>query len=70
MPINIYKDLGVKSGGPMPAQQEAPEGHWEGWIKPTLKEVGEAATIGTAETIMGLASSMALWPISKLRGVG
>ena len=50
--------------------QEKREGHWEGWIKPTLKEFGEAATVGTVETIGTLGGGLFLWPISKLRGVG
>lgn len=45
------------------------EGHWEGWIKPSLKELGEAATKGTAETIASLGSSMLLWPVSKSAGI-
>ena len=45
------------------------EGHWEGWIKPSLKEATGHVT-GTLETIGALASGMALWPISKAAGVG
>ena len=48
---------------------EERKGHWEGWIKPSLKEFGKAATVGTVETIGSLASSMALYPISKSAGV-
>jgi len=49
---------------------EKRKGNWEGWIKPTLKEFGEAATKGTVETIGALGSGLVLWPVSKLRGVG
>lgn len=44
------------------------EGHWKGWIKPSLQEVGKRATIGTGETAMGLASGMALYIPSKVWG--
>ena len=43
------------------------EGHWEGWIKPSLKDVGEGIR-GTPETLYSLANSMALWPIQKAAG--
>ena len=59
-----------ESGKPRNLLQEKREGHWEGWIRPTLAEFGEAATKGTVETIAALGSGMFLWPISKLRGVG
>ena len=69
MPRNLLQEMREKKT-PRNLLQEKREGHWEGWIKPTLKEFGEAATKGTVETIAALGSGMALWPISKLRGVG
>lgn len=51
-------------------QMVAPEreGHWEGWIKPTLKDIGRRAILGTAETAMSLASGMLLYIPSKIYG--
>jgi len=50
-----------------PSAPPKQEGHWEGWIKPSLKEVS-GGVVGTAETLYSLANSMALWPISKAAG--
>jgi len=43
------------------------EGHWKGWIKPSLKEVTQGVA-GTPETLFSLMNSMALWPIQKVAG--
>ena len=44
------------------------EGLVEGFIKPTLDDVADIGK-GTVETIASLASSLALWPVSKSAGV-
>jgi len=43
------------------------EGHWKGWIKPSLKEVTQGVA-ATPETLFSLMNGMALWPIQKVAG--
>ena len=44
------------------------EGQWEGWIKPSLEEVGKLG-VATAETAMALAGPVLTWPAGKLSGL-
>ena len=69
-PVNLLEKYGRTDLIEKAREPYVQEGNWEGWIKPTLKEVGEAATVGTVETIMGLGSAIGMWPVSKIRGVG
>jgi len=46
-----------------------PVGHYEGWIKPTLQDIGEGIT-ATPRTIGSIATGMLAWPIGKTLGVG
>ncbi|GAG67589.1 unnamed protein product, partial [marine sediment metagenome] len=43
------------------------EGPWEGWVKPSLKQVGREV-VGGAETAMSLASGMAMYIPGKIAG--
>jgi len=50
-------------------QEMKDEGHWEGWVKPTLKDYASAPK-AMVETIATLGSGMGWWPVSKIVGVG
>ncbi len=45
------------------------EGYWEGWIKPSLEEIGRAGIVAPAETAMALAGPVLTWPAGKLKGI-
>ena len=65
--VDIVADLGKRAPSVVKATPES-EGHWQGWIKPTLKEVGQGIA-ATPEVIGGVTVGALNWIPSKVSGL-
>ena len=48
---------------------EEQEGHWQGWVRPSIRQTAEGVK-ATPATALALFKGVAAWPVSKLFGVG